>query len=139
MPDDSAPTQHYDTPYLVTMPDGSTQSRILTTTGPPSVGDIADHATAQGMTFAGFPQPPTPAEQPSGATPTSQVAPPPTPSFTERAAGIMFPKRSIESQVPSIGLGAGGAWGGAALGAMVPPPFNLVTIPAGALSRFPSH
>jgi len=143
MPDDApADTpQPYAQPYLVRQPDGSVATYTLRANQQPTVGEIADYAESQGQEFAGFPEGPNAPPRPPAESPPPQLSAAPPPTFGEQASQTFFPRgplmgsrRSFMSQVPSMGLGAGGAWGGAALGALAPPPFDLITIPLGAVA-----
>jgi len=123
-PPDTAPQLPVSTPYLVTQPDGSTQTYVWQTNRTPSVAEVAGYAQSQGQAFAGLPEAP------------AQAAPAPAtgPSYFEQAKTILFPQRSLASQGLSIGGAITGAAQGASLGAMVPPPLDLVTIPVGGVA-----
>src|SRR5215813_14779872 len=74
MPDDAA---RYETPYVMQLPDGSTQSRVLHTDRPITHGEVADYVAGQGGVYMGPPAPPTPAEAPPpAAAPPEFVGPP---------------------------------------------------------------
>jgi len=68
--------QHYDTPYLVRQPDGSTATRILRTDRPLMTNEVAEHVARQGGIFAGYPEAPSgpPAPAPSRAPAPADVA-----------------------------------------------------------------
>src|SRR5215475_4661644 len=59
---DDAP--RYETPYLMQLPDGSTQSRVLHTDRPITHGEVADYVAGQGGVYMGPPAPPEPTEAP---------------------------------------------------------------------------
>ena len=118
------PRAPVDTPYLVTQPDGSTGTYTLHSSRPPSPAEVAGYAASQGQTFAGLV--PSPAAAPPAAEPAA-------PSVWQRTKDVLFPSRNILTQAPSIaGAIQGGAYG-AGIGAMAPPPFNIVTIPVGGV------
>ncbi len=79
MPDDAAPPapEYHEAPYLMQMPDGSTQSRVLRTDRPITHGELSDYVASQGGVYMGPPPPPAPAEQP----PPPAEAPPPPPEL----------------------------------------------------------
>jgi|SRR5262245_19074121 len=80
MPDDAPPPapEYHEAPYLMQMPDGSTQSRVLRTDRPITHGELSDYVASQGGVYMGPPPPPAPpAEQP----PPPAEAPPPAPEL----------------------------------------------------------
>jgi hypothetical protein len=75
MADDTNPApETHETPYVMQMPDGSTQSRVLVTDQPVTHGDVAAYVASQGGTYLGPPQAPQP-QPPAPPTP-GPVAPP---------------------------------------------------------------
>jgi hypothetical protein len=117
------PVAPVDTPYLVTQPDGSTATYTWHTNRPPSVAEVAGYAHSQGQTFAGLPE----AAPPPDAAPVA-------PSMWQRTKNVLFSDRPLLTQAPAIAGAIQGASYGAGLGAMVPPPFDLVTIPVGGVA-----
>src|SRR5215470_12002153 len=81
MPDDTPPPapEYHEAPYLMQMPDGSTQSRILRTDRPITHGELSDYVASQGGVYMGPPPPPAPAEQPP--PPAEAPAPAPAPEL----------------------------------------------------------
>jgi len=118
------PIAPVDTPYNVTNSDGSTSTFTWHTNRTPSPAEVAGYAASQGQSFAGLVTPP--AEAPPAAEPAA-------PTAWQRTKDVLFPRRGLLTQAPSIAGAIEGGTYGASLGAMAPPPFNLVTIPLGAI------
>ena len=118
---------HFDTRFLVQMPDGSTATQVLRTDRPISTSELTAHVTDQGNTFVGYANAEPPAPPPAAApgAPMEAAGAPPAPaegpSAAQRARSIFLPERSFTSQLPSIaGATVGGSIGGAA-GALTGP------------------
>jgi uncharacterized protein (DUF697 family) len=123
MADDAAPAAApaLSTPYLVQQSDGSTSTYYVHTDRAPTQGEVAQYAASQGQNFAGFP---TPAPEPAAPSPAPQAAD--APSLASRAWGVIAPKRSLESEAPSIGGAIAGGMTGAEIGAPFLPPFGSI-------------
>jgi hypothetical protein len=120
--DESAPAPQppISTPYLVTQPDGATQTYLWHTNRTPTIDELAGYAHSQGQQFAGVPETP--------AAPAA--APAPAPAVAAPAA----PGRNILTHAPSIAGAIQGATYGASIGALAPPPFDVVTIPLAGIA-----
>jgi hypothetical protein len=87
MADDNAPPapESHEAPYLMQMPDGSVQSRVLTTDRPVTHGELSGYVASQGGVYMGPPSPPTPppAAPPPAPAPEWQPPPPLPPNATD--------------------------------------------------------
>jgi len=126
----------YTQPYLARQPDGSTVTYLWHTDQQPTVDEVANFAASQGHQFAGFPEGPEAPPRPPAEAPSPQLsaAPPEAPpTLGQRAAGMFFPRRTLISETPSVGLAIPGAMYGVELGAPLGPGGMLVGGVTGAV------
>src|SRR5215475_1066923 len=112
MADDDAPPapESHEAPYLMQMPDGSVQSRVLQTDRPVTHGELSGYVASQGGVYLGAPPPLAP---PSPAPTTPAPAPVPTPA---PRAQVVAPPNLFQA------FGGYDMGGGAALSQALSPP-----------------
>jgi len=81
MADEDAPPapESHEAPYLMQMPDGSVQSRVLQTDRPVTHGELSGYVASQGGVYLGPPPPPAP--PPTTTTTLPPALPPPPEPF----------------------------------------------------------